>query len=65
MTSDGNIIPLEYEVEDGVKDPKTIQIKCTDKGGQENKEECPMFSDGKPFELVFIALKIMFTLKRR
>ena len=65
MTSEGRIIPLKYEVEDGVHDPKTIQIKCTDDGGQVNKEECPKFSDGKPYELLFIALEIMFTLERR
>ena len=57
MTSEGRIIPLKYEVEDGVHDPKTIQIKCTDEGGQENKEECPNFSDGKPFELPNIILQ--------
>ena len=32
-------VPLQYQVEEGVDNPKMISIKCTDADGNENKEE--------------------------
>ena len=39
MMSDGKTIQLKYEVEEGVGNPSTISIKCTDVDEKDNKED--------------------------
>ena len=41
---DGKIIPIKYKVEEGVLNPSTITIKCTDVDGQVNKEELATYT---------------------
>ena len=44
-------VPLQYQVEEGVDNPKMISIKCTDADGNENKEEVQIFRNNAPDEL--------------
>ena len=50
--SDGKTIPIKYQVERGVENPKVMSIKCTDTDDNENKEECPIFTNGSPLEIL-------------
>ena len=43
--NNGTIVPLKYTAEEGVNNPKTIVIKCTDADGNENKEEVSVFGN--------------------
>ena len=45
-------VPLQYQVEEGVNNPKMISIKCTDADGNKNKEEVPIFGNNEPDELL-------------
>ena len=40
-------VPLQYQVEEGVDNPKMISIKCTDADENENKEKFPIFGNNK------------------
>ena len=50
--SDGKTIPIKYQVERGVENPKVMSIKCTDADDNENKEECPIFTNDSPLEIL-------------
>ena len=55
-------IPLKYKIEDEVADASQITIKCTNADRKENKEECPVFTNGSPSELAILAFQTLIEL---
>ncbi len=63
--NDGKTIPIRYEMEAGVNNAKMVTIKCTDSDNKENKEECVIFSDDQPLELLVQVIETITTLSER
>jgi len=62
---DGKIIPIKYKVEEGVLNPSTITIKCTDVDGQVNKEELATYTAATPKETLIQIYEGILTIERR
>jgi hypothetical protein len=58
-------VSIQYQVEEGVDNPKIISIKCKDADGNENKEEVPIFGNNEPDELLLNSFGDILALNKR
>ena len=58
-------VPLQYQVEERVDNPKMISIKCTDADENKNKEEVQIFGNNKPDKLLLNSCRDILTLNKR
>ena len=58
-------IPMQYEVEKGVENAKSIKVTCKDVEGNDCKEELPIYTNNTPDEILLILLEEALAMGER
>ena len=61
----GLTIPMQYEVEKGVENAKSIKVTCKDVEGNDCKEELPIYTNNTPDKILLILLEEALAMGER